>query len=184
MRVARLILLCGAIGLVAPDPPAAAQAAPGDGGAGARAAMDRLAFLVGEWEGDASMQRGPGTPERYRQAETVTREAGGTVLAIRGVGSRLLAGAEPAAVVHDAFAVITWDGARYRMRSHLADGRSGEFEVTLRENGLTWESPGPGGGRIRYLMDLTPAGEWVETGAWSADGATWRQFLEMKLRRR
>jgi hypothetical protein len=33
-------------------------------------------------------------------------------------------------------------------------------------------------------MDLTPAGEWVETGAWSADGATWRQFLEMKLRPR
>jgi hypothetical protein len=37
--------------------------------------------------------------------------------------------------------------------------------------------------QIRFRIQISPAGEWIEIGELSHQGSPWRQFFEMKLTR-
>jgi hypothetical protein len=169
--VAALAVLPQASAAQAPAAPAAAAPAV------AVQKMQALAFLVGEWEGEAWMQMGPDRRETVRQHERVELEVGGEVLTIRGqghVGDRL---------VHDAVASIVWDPAaqRYDMWTYRAGGGPSDPSIEVGERQVVWGFETPRG-KIRFTIRLDEQGRWSETGERSDDGgATWQTFFGMTL---
>lgn len=161
---------------------AAAQSAPApadttDG----LAVFDRL---LGEWEGPAWAIRGPGGRHEVFQREWVERHAGGTVIAVKGVGTEQVG--DEARVVHDAFAVIHLDrdGRTPRMRAFTPGGRWLDVELTVRPDGYDWGFADPRAGLVRYEVRFDEQGRWVERGFISRDdGASWQPFMEMTLTR-
>lgn len=148
-----------------------------------RKAMERLAFIVGDWEGEATAFMGPGRQVRMWQTEWVRPKLKGQIMAVEGVG-RLLTPNGPTDTLFNAWAVIDWEPARgYFMRSNVLDGRVGEFPIEVIQNGFIWGTPVPGG-RIRYTMVITPAGEWHEKGEYTRDEQQWYPTMEMKLKKR
>lgn len=155
--------------------PAQAQHAPDDG----FQPMKQLSFFEGHWEGEGWMRQGPGEPQHFRGTETVESRLDGRVLVVEGVHRD----AESDAVVHHAFATIFHDASNnvYRFRSHLADGRSGDYEATLEGGVFVWGfQAGPG--RIRYTIRVE-GDAWKEVGFFSMDGENWNPIFEMNLRR-
>ena len=148
-----------------------------------RKAMDKLAFIVGDWGGEATAMVGRGQQVRVYQTEWVRRKAMGQVIAVEGLGRRLTPGGLTD-TLFNAFAVIDWAPERgYFMRSNVADGRYGEFPLTVTDNGFVWGFEIPGGmGRVRYTMTLTD-GLWHEKGEFTRDGTQWFPTMEMSLKK-
>lgn len=145
--------------------------------------MGKLGFLIGEWKGEAWMQRGPGKPEYFVQTEKVTPKAGGKALLVEGLGRKKLEDGTAGDVVHDAVALISWDKVKnkYRFDAHVAQQESVDtaIEVTA-PNTAVWGFDTPQG-KIRYTIRLTDKGEWNEVGEFSRDGTNWMKFFEMTL---
>jgi hypothetical protein len=114
--------------------------------------------------------------------ETVERKLNGAVLLVEGRGTVSMPDAEER-VVHHALGVISFEpiSGTYTLRSFLATGQSGEFELTLVDNGVVWSRVVPGG-RIRNTARFT-ADEWHEIGEFSRDGTTWTQMMELRLKK-
>jgi hypothetical protein len=147
-----------------------------------RDAMARLAFLVGDWEGIAWHQT-PTQRDSLWQTERVRYKLRGQILLIEGLGRRWTGTATPGDTAFNAVAIVDWLPERsYAMRSHTLDGREGTFPIEVSDSGFGWGVEFPGG-RIRYTMRLTPAGEWSERGEFSRDGERWFPTFEMLLRR-
>jgi hypothetical protein len=153
------------VAMAAVSTPVIAQSPAPDGSAN-RAAIDRLAFMVGRWKGEAWMQRGP------QRVQTVMTET---------VESRL--DGAPQRTVHHALAIISFDpqSGTYAMRSHIGTGQSGEFALTLIDGGVSWSRNVPGG-QVRNTARFAN-GEWHEIGEFSRDGQAWTQIMEIRLRR-
>ena len=146
-----------------------------------KAAIARLDFMVGLWRGDAWQLRGSERVET-KMLESVERKLNGAVLLVEGRGSVPVAGGEDR-VVHHALAVISFDArtSKYTMRSYIASGQSGDFDVTIIDGGVSWTREVPGG-RIRNTARFTQD-EWHEVGEFSTDGNVWRQVMELRLKR-
>ncbi len=168
------------VALLAPSALAYGQAPPD--GAAHRAAIEKLAFMVGRWTGEAWMERGPNRVQT-RMVETVERKLGGVVLQVEGVGTLASADADSSRTVHHAFAVVSFapQSGTYTLRSYIATGQYGDFELTLVPGGVRWQREVPGG-RIRNTA-LISGDTWHEVGEFSRDGVQWRQIMEMRLRR-
>lgn len=178
----RVVLLAFALA-VAPFASAAAQAPPQVDTAAKRRAMEKLSFLVGDWQGEAMAVTGPGRQVRVWQTEWVRPKLKGQILAVEGLG-RLLTDTGPTDTLFNAWAVIDWAPDRgYFMRSNVLDGRVGEFPVHVTERGFVWGFEVPGG-QVRYSMVLTPQGQWHERGEFSRDGQRWFPSMEMRLDRK
>jgi hypothetical protein len=148
----------------------------------AREAMRKLAFLEGEWEGEATIQ-GPGGSTRLRQTESVRYSNSGHVLVVQGTGWETDAGGAER-LAFNALAVISHDPqAGYRMRSHTMEGRVGDFALTVSDSGFVWGMDVPGG-RVTYTMRLGPRGEWREVGEFSRGEGPGRPFIEMVVRKK
>ena len=166
------------------SPPAGSATAPPTNPA--IAAMKRLDFLVGQWEGTGWIQTGR---ERatFRQRETVRYAAGGVVVIVDGLGRS----ADPARqdqVVHQAFAVVSYDAAQqaFRWRAYrAADGNEITAQPEVSTDKLVWgfELPQPGAGRVRFTITRTPAGDWFEIGEIGRPSGEWMPFFEMTLKR-
>ena len=168
------LFLCSIV--VASQEPAAESAAADPG----LEAMNALARMAGEWRGTGWMQRGPGEPQHTVSVETVESKLDGRVLVVEGLHH---AKDDPSRVVHHAFGVIFHDpeSGHYRFQAHLADGRSGDYEMRVEGDDILWFMDTPRG-KIRYTIRVAD-GEWRETGELSADGETWQQFFGMDLER-
>lgn len=141
--------------------------------------------ISGEWEGSAWMTRGPEGRVEVRQQEWVMPEAGGAVIAVRGLGTVSAHGVTD--TVHHAFAVIhrNSDNTGIAMRAFTADGRWIDPEIAATDSGYTWRLTDPRAGLIKYEMTLGADGRWQENGFFSRDnGATWTQFMGMTLSRK
>jgi hypothetical protein len=106
------------------------------------------------------------------------------VIVVEGHGTSTDPGTQGRAV-HEAFGVIYWDmqTQQYVFRSHVANGYSMQTTPELGDKQISWTINVPGA-RMRYVMSLTPAGDWSEIGERSTDeGKTWTKFLEMTLKR-
>lgn len=148
-----------------------------------RDAMDRLAFLEGDWEGSGWVRFGPERSE-FVSSERVSYAAGGLAMTILGVHRAPLPDGTQR-VVHDALGVLTWsseDGA-YRFVSKLENGFGGDYRAELTESGdLEWSIPVPGR-EMRYTIHVD-GDRWSETGLLSTDGGgTWSEFFGMTLER-
>ena len=183
-RAARGALLTAAAVVAAAIAPATVRAQPPDSVRQAQAsAMAKLDYMAGRWQGEGWIEYG-GRRITFRGSETVQRKLGGLALLVEGDFVSRPPGAERDVPVHTTLAVISYVPAerRYRFATWLASGAQGEHELVLTADGWRWELDQPMG-RVRYVMRLTPAGEWLETGERSADGAAWTQFFEMRLKK-
>lgn len=147
-------------------------------------AMGSMAFLLGEWEGSGWIRTGPGAPATFRQRETVRPAAGGAVVVIDGRGVSTVAGQE-GRIVHEAFAVVSFDSAahQFRWRAYRATGPELDVVPSVKGDTLVWGFPMPGGA-VRFVIDLSHDGAWHEVGDFIRDGAPPSRFFEMTLRRR
>lgn len=147
-----------------------------------REAMKKLDYWVGEWKGTGWFQAGPGGKHETAITETIRMKLGGLALLAEGQGRT--AGADGAQVTtHDALGIICWDPEtrRYRFVYYRAGDKLGEAELKLIEGGLQWERR-VDKGTVRFTANID-AERWYEVGEFSADGKTWRKFMEMTLHR-
>lgn len=164
--------------------PALLAQGPPDESAAERTAMKRLAFMVGEWEGDAWVQTGPGQRKQLRQTESVRYALDGVILLVEGKGYEKADDGSMGPLVFNAYGIVSWDGsAGYALRSWLASGQEGARALEVSDSGFVWIQEVPRG-KTRYTMRLTPAGEWHEIGEYTPDGQRWLPILEMRLIRR
>lgn len=174
--------MCMVVLLTAVATPAVCQLPP------VPAAMDRLDFLVGEWEGSGWMEWGPGQRAEFSGSEVVERRMGGRLVVVEGSFTAVLGppGTEPTPV-HQAFGVFSRGPADEGLvfRTYTARGGNGEaHEVEVGDERIEWGYEGPRG-LNRYTITLTESGAWHEVGHVSTDGgATWEQFFEMTLQPR
>lgn len=147
-------------------------------------AMAKLRYMVGEWRGSGWFEMQPGQRLEFRGGERVQEKLGGLALLVEGRFTGRPPGATEEVPVHTTLAVISYEprARKYEFDTWLATGVSGEYELTLTDDGWRWDIRYPGG-TIRYTMRLGAEGEWIEVGERSADGATWAKFFEMTLRK-
>jgi hypothetical protein len=142
------------------------------------AAMKKLSFLVGEWQGESWTQMGP-DKRTSKGTEIVQSKLGGLLLVIDG---RFESGGQ---VAHNAYGVLSYDprAERYRFNAYTTNGQMADAKVELKEGGFDWSfQPNPGI-TIRYEMRLNDTGEWVEKGYFVRDGSP-VQFFEMHLKKK
>lgn len=146
-------------------------------------AMGKLDFLIGNWEGEGWMDFG-GTRANFHGTEVVQRKLNGVTLLVEGSFFAKRESGEPFPV-HTTLGVISFDPQQknYRFQSWLAQGTSGERELTVLDRGFQWEMRNPRG-VVRYTTTISEKGEWVEIGERSADGTNWQKFFEMTLRKK
>lgn len=141
-------------------------------------AMQKLNFLLGDWEGTGWIARGPGPRHHFVQTETIRPYLNGDLILIEGRG---VAAEDTTQVIHHAIAFIGYDAdqERYVMRSFLAGGRTTPATVDVQDKRLTWQM----GNNVRYTIWLNEKGQWDEVGEYSQDGENWTQFFAMTLDR-
>ena len=66
-----------------------------------------------------------------------------------------------------------------RMRTYLASGISGEYEIKVLPEWYEWGFE-TGQGTIKYTIKINPE-NWNEVGEFSRDGKAWTKFFEMNL---
>ena len=144
-------------------------------------AMAALSFMVGTWEGDGEMRRGPEV--QFSQVlEKVTMKLDGTALLIEGLGTYQSEENGEVITAHEAIGLIWYDATEgsYRMKA-LTPGRETDADFELTETGIKWGFSTPGG-EVRYSAEYTED-SWLETGTFSRDGETWMPFFSMNLQR-
>lgn len=163
-----------------------AQAPSAERAAAQVAAIDKIAWLVGEWEGRATIEQGPQSRSESISWERVTRAAGGTALMVIGRHYRRNPDGSRGDAVHDAAALITFDDTRdkYRFESQLGSGQHGSFEAEMQGAAFMWRidtQRGP----IRYRITRDDAGRWTERGEMcpppDKPDAACRDFFSMTL---
>jgi hypothetical protein len=141
-------------------------------------AMQKLSFLVGKWEGDASVVAMKG-PVKVRQTELVQYKLDGLVMTVEGTGRD----PERGDVVFQAFATIAYDDASktYRFRSYN-DGRYLDTELKVEGKGFRWGyDAGPA--KVQFTMNLNAKGDWAETGEVTVGGNPPRKTFDMTVRK-
>jgi hypothetical protein len=143
--------------------------------------MGKLAFLVGKWEGEARLLRGPGEWVDLHQSEEAQYKLDGLILVVEGVGRAKSDGRS----VLQALGVISFDDetATYRMRA-FNDGRFLESDVILleRDKALSW---GFALGQVttKSVLRINESGEWTEVAEIKIDSELPKRLLEITVRR-
>lgn len=149
--------------------------------------LDRLEWMVGEWEGGGWTTQGPAGRSEFRGTETVERRMGGRLVVVEGAFTAWMGPELGDRPVHQALGIFSYDPAADRLafRTYTAAGGGGETSAEIREDGaIVWGFEDPRTGRVRYTITRTPADEWHEIGERSNDGESWTKFFEMTLSRR
>lgn len=164
--------------LLAVPAAASAQAMQPAGTTEQRRAMQALAWMDGEWVGEATVSMGPGRTTRHPHTERIGPMLGGSIRVIEGRSTNA-----EGAVVFNAFAIVSWDDATdaYVMRSY-ANGHAADFPLEATADGFSWTMPAQGG-EVRYVTTLRD-GEWIETGEFLMPGRDPMPVIELRLRRR
>ena len=181
MRLASLAAaVVASIILFSPAPAAAQYRGPDT--AAQRAAMERLAPLMGRWQGEANVF----APSNMivEQTELVEPALDGLLLLIRGTGHA--ATGESARPVFQAMAVISYDTRRnqYDVRAYTHEGHATTATGVFLDDGSFRWSFAPGGPvQVRFTIAFDQT-TWRELGEISMDnGATWTRTVDLNLRR-
>ena len=140
-----------------------------------RVQVKKLESMVGQWKGSGWMQQGPNR-ETFTGTETIQRKLDGLALLVEGKFTN-----PEGKVIHETLAVLAFNQkeSKYRFRTYLATGMSGEHDFRLVEGGYEWGFQAPVG-TIRFTIK-TDNDIWFEIGEFSRDGQNWMKFFEMKL---
>ena len=142
--------------------------------------MKKLEFLVGQWSGTATARPGPGGEVKMTQTEDVQWKLEGLVLLIEGTGK------DPnGKTLFHALGTVAYDDAaqQYRFRA-FSEGRYIDTELKLASDGrgFNWGiDMGPA--QVRYVMRLTPEGEWLETGELVMGDRPPQRLVELNVKR-
>jgi len=142
-----------------------------------RSEVKKLESMVGQWKGSGWIQQGA-KRETFTGTENIQRKLDGLALLIEGNFSN-----SEGKVIHETLAVLDFNvkAAKYRFRTYLASGMSGEQDFKIVADGFEWGFQTPAG-TIRYTIK-TANDVWLESGEFSKDGKSWVKFFEMKLDR-
>lgn len=174
MRFARARASAFLLGLAAP---VAAQPDAAPVIAAQKEAMAPLAKMDGVWRGTAWTLTRDGR-HNVVHTERVGPFLGGSIKVVEGRAYQ-----PDGSLGFNAFGIISFDPASgaYTLHSY-AEGRKGDFPLTLLPDGYVWEVPAGPGAKIRYTATIAD-GKWREVGDRIAgDGAPMRMF-EMNLTR-
>jgi hypothetical protein len=150
-----------------------------------REAIKKLDWWVGQWQGEAWSSTGPARRDTTMMVETIRKNLDGTIILVEGLGRRKMPHMEEGEIVHNAFAVLSYDvsGKTYRWQAwRIPGGIFTESWPTVTEHKFQWSMETPRG-KMRYSVKLNEKGQWEEVGEFSSDGQTWRQFFGMHLNR-
>ncbi|MDB5352026.1 MAG: hypothetical protein JWN86_3273 [Planctomycetota bacterium] len=174
-RLVFAMILCLGIGTVLGQEAPTAQ----------REAMKKLDFLTGTWEGGGSIEFVPGQKREFKGLETVRSKADGLVQTIEGIHRGQFGGKGAEVVIHNAFAVVTYDvkSKEYRFEAFTSRGNREDAVAKVTDRKLEWAMSIPQFGEVRYTISLDENGQWSEIGEVSKDGKEWRKFFDMKLHR-
>lgn len=140
-------------------------------------ALAPLAYMDGVWRGTAWTMLPSGEKRTLTQTERIGPFLDGTVKVIEGRGY------EPDGNVgFNALGILSYDAMTrsFSMRSY-AMGHSGDFPVTIKPDGFTWEIPRRGM-TIVYTATFKD-GSWHEVGERLVPDQEPVRFFEMRLQR-
>jgi hypothetical protein len=148
-------------------------------------AMRKLDFLVGQWKGEGWLEFVPGQRRPFKGTETVQKKLDGLLVTIDGLHRAPMGEKGEDTVVHNAFAIVSYEekANRYRLQGFTTRGNHEDTEAKVTEGQLVWGMKIPQFGDVRYTIKLDDKGRWFEIGEVSKDGAAWRKFFEMTLQR-
>ena len=143
-----------------------------------RQAVGALAFMDGEWRGEAVVHHPGEEPVTLTQTERVGPMLGGSIKVIEGRGY-----AVDGSTQFNAMAVLSWNEreGRYNFRS-WANGYSGDYKFERTDDGFRWETPAGPNARVVYVATVKD-GVWHEVGDYVTEGQPPRRMIEMRLRR-
>ncbi|MEQ1828904.1 MAG: hypothetical protein ABL921_23280 [Pirellula sp.] len=148
-----------------------------------REAMKKLSKLVGRWEGEATIQLGPGQAHKVKQIEHVQSKMDGSLLLIEGTGREKSTDGQEK-VVFQALAVCNFDPIEkaYKFHAFRDNGLSTVAKTELTDNGIIWGFEDGRGGKIRYTITLSND-TWTEIGEYLIEGQPARKFFDMTVKR-
>jgi hypothetical protein len=151
----------------------------------AKEKMKSFVHWAGRWQGEGSIQMGPGPLKKSNVDEHLEFKLDGTVMLIEGIGKSVEGNDNK--IVHHALAVLSFDQGtnQYKLNSYLKDGRSTQAWLNIIEEGkYQWGFDTPNG-KIKYSITLDASKKsWNEIGEFSNDnGTTWMKFFEMNLKK-
>lgn len=140
--------------------------------------MQKLAYLVGDWKGEATIRNASGTMTLV-QTEHIEWKLNGLVMSIEGMGK------ERDEIRFQAFALVNFNPTtnNFQFNSYVKEGyTTNAYFKVLEENKFEWGFDIPSGGKTRYIIVLNQEKKtWYETGEYSRDGNTWMKFIELNL---
>jgi hypothetical protein len=146
-----------------------------------RAAMKKLAFLVGKWAGEARLLRSPVEWAELHQTEEAYYKLDGLILVIEGIGREKSGGRS----LLQALGIISFDdeNRKYLMRA-FNDGRFLETQVELLEEGkgMTWGFV-LGDVKTNSVLRINESGEWTELAEIAIGSEPHRKLLELTVGR-
>lgn len=140
--------------------------------------------MAGEWRG-TSWAMTPRGRVNISSWEKVEPKLGGLTLFVEGRHTSIEK-ADSGKVVHHAAAMVFFDKniKKLRIIPVTMDGNTVDTWMTESPIGFDWGFDLPGGfGKVKYNVDLSRPGEWVEKGYFSRDGTTWMPSIELNLKR-
>ena len=150
----------------------------------AKEKMKVFASWPGHWQGEGSMQMGPGDPHHSAVDERIESKLDGTVMLIEGIGKSIDPATHKERISHHALGIVSFDAVsgKYKFNSFLQDGRSTDaWLIVVADNRFQWGFE-TDRGKMRYNITLDPVKKtWNERGEFSTDGNEWKQFFEMNL---
>ena len=162
---------------------APAQAQPPSPAPAVKAAMQKVAWLIGEWEGDGWRVTQSGAVETFTVSEVVEAKLDGQVLVIEGRGwSHTQDGVRVDG--HHAIGVFSYSAheERYHFDAFVSEGYQTRATPEIGENTYSWShSVGPNA-EMQYTAQLTSDGAWFEIGSYCRADDCQKTF-EMRLTR-
>ena len=134
--------------------------------------ISKLAFIVGQWEGEGWMMRPDGKKYPFNQTENIQFKLDSTAILIEGMGT------SNKEIIHNAMAIVSYNKPEknYVFQSYLQNGRKGEFKAELKNEKFYWYP----NENMRYIISINEKGQWYETGEMNREDS-WFQFFEMTL---
>ncbi len=174
--------ICALAGALAAAGTAAAQDYPSPK-AEVKAAIEKLAWLQGTWEGEGWHYTHAGKRETYNIKEQIVSKLDGIILAVEGRGWSVDAEGNEIEV-HHAVAVMSYDpfAKDYRIHAFTRDGFQTATTPEVGEMSYRWTVPAGPGAEMRYHARIED-GEWVESGERCA-GDKCTPAMEMRLRKK
>lgn len=147
-----------------------------------KTALKQLNWLIGEWSGSSVVNMG-GKKSVVFVNEKVQPSLDSTIFIINGRGTEKDTLSKKDIIVHDAFAVISYDEVQNKFRWNawrIPGGTYGQLEIKLGEKSFEWSTQVKGG-QTRYHAFLNEKNQWIEIGEFSSDGVKWFKFITMTL---